>query len=107
MKTLPVETMSALSTEWVPISVIGPDKATQQNMLTYTAYIAFPKQGVQPVTNDWHVATWQVRPDCHWALCKVGPNGGIQLPPDRYDVWIKVVTNEEIPVEMVYQLVVA
>jgi hypothetical protein len=93
--------LSALSLEYVRVPVSATLSGVATNPTTDTVQMAFPATGVDPVAGDWKAATWEpdtsVTPNVYYARCLVGPGGTVTLAVGRWDVWLKVSDNPEIP----------
>lgn len=106
MKLLPVITLSTLSTRFVKVQAYSEESGVQQVPTTFPVYLAFPVQGIAPVGGDWKAATWEVTPNSYLARVSVGPGGSFNPVAGRYDIWIKIISPTETPVEQVGILVV-
>lgn len=94
--------LSSLSTQYVRVKVTATDE--NGNPLTIsgdTVQFAFTRLTDNPST--WVAGTWGAS---NVARCLVGPGGVITLTPERYQVWIKITDNPEIPVIKVDTLTV-
>lgn len=58
----------------------------------------------EPVSGDWKVGEWEIDGDTTYARVLVGPGGTITLTPERYDVWLRITDDPEIPVRKIGSL---
>lgn len=100
MQTL---TQSSLSTEYVQTLVTvtaaqAYDPSRDTVSWAFTNAGAFPAQ--QPGGGDWTAGSWDVWPGpLYWAQVLVGPaNGGLVLSQGRWQAWLKVGDDPEVPV---------
>lgn len=63
-----------------------------------TVQLAFLPFGQQPASGDWKAASWETISSKYYARCLVGPGGAITLTNGRYQIWVKITDNPEIPV---------
>ncbi len=88
-----------LSTVYVQvlISANGIDPTSNEVQFAFTPS-TYPE--TQPGDDDWNSASWAVSPGPqYWAQCLVGPeNGGIVLATGLYLVWVKIISDPEVPV---------
>jgi hypothetical protein len=106
MKLLPVVSMSTLATRFVKVQAYSEENGVEQVPISFPAYMAFPIQGVAPSGGDWKAATWEVTPNSYLVRVSVGPGGSFIPIAGRYDIWVKVVSPSETPVERVGVLAV-
>lgn len=60
--------------------------------------MAFVTIGEDPVDGDWQDASWETSSGTFWARCLVGPDGAVELAKGRYQIYVKVTDQVEIPV---------
>lgn len=61
------------------------------------AFIPTSAPSVEPGTSDWQAGTFEKSGEQWWALCLVGPGGGVPLAPDDYVVWAEVTNAPDQP----------
>lgn len=90
--------LSSLSTEYVRVPVAAEDQGVPVNPTGATVEMAFPAEGVDPVTDDWQAAAWETvattTPDTYLARVLVG-TGDLNLAAGNYDVWVRVTSSPE------------
>ena len=91
---------SSLSTAFVQVLVTSPgnyDPTFDDVQFAFTLE-AYPE--TQPTSEDWLTGSWAVSPGPqYWAQCLVGPaNGGLVLPMGLYQIWVKIISDPEVPV---------
>lgn len=106
MKLLTVVTISSLSSRFVKVQAYSQENGVEQVPTTFPAYLAFPVQGVAPVGGDWKASIWETTPNSYLVRLLVGPGGSFTPTVGRYDIWIKIVSPTETPVEKVGVLVI-
>ncbi|HEY6018358.1 MAG TPA: hypothetical protein VIY48_00200 [Candidatus Paceibacterota bacterium] len=105
-------TISHLSLEYVKVQIEAEQNGAAINPSGDVVQMAFPVQGVDPVTGDWKTASWEVAAPPtvtkteYWARCLVGTGGAVALAAGRYDIWIKVTDSPEVPVQYAGVLIV-
>lgn len=67
--------------------------------------LAFVVEGTAPVELDWEDADWEVGGPPYVASILVGPGGVLELTEGKYEVWVRVTDNPEIPVRAVFRLI--
>ncbi len=101
-------TISALSSEYVRVSVAAAVNGTDIDPTGDTVQMAFVPQGAVPAVSDWKTASWEtdatVQPPIHYVRAVVGPTGIITLTPGVFDTYVKVVDNPELPVKNAGQM---
>jgi len=65
----------------------------------------------EPASGDWGIGAWETDGGVYYAYINAGPAGTITWPstgafPRTYQLWMKVTTTPEVPVEMVGTVVV-
>jgi len=103
--------ISSLTTEYVRVRLTGQNNGVEIDPTSFTVQLAFPAQGVDPVSGDWATGAWETVTDSlnnrqYWAKLLVGPAGSKNLAKGRYDVWIKVLASPETPVVNAGQLII-
>jgi hypothetical protein len=98
-----VITQSALSREFVPAAVTATAAGQPVNPTGDVVEFAFTAISAKPVTGDWKSGSWdgtqpQTPGNAYIAHCLVGPGGTVQLAAGRYQMWIRVTDDPEIPV---------
>jgi len=98
-----VITQSALSREFVPAAVTATVAGASVNPTGDVVEFAFTGIDAKPATGDWVLGSWdgtQPRPPgtSYIAHCLVGPGGTIQLAAGRYQMWVRITDNPEVPV---------
>jgi len=94
-----VLSQSVLSLKYVQVPVYGEVNGVVHDPTADTVQMAFPVQGVDPVSGDLKTASWEVdttqTPNVYYARCLVGPGGSVVLAVGRYDIWIKITDSPE------------
>lgn len=94
--------LSSLSTEFVRVQVAATSSGVAVDPTNDAAFIAFPLEGVSPVSGDWKSASWEIdssqTPVTNYVRALVG-SGGVALSAGTYDCWVKVSDNPEVPVK--------
>lgn len=97
-------TLSQLTREYVRVAVdAGRDAAGLLIDPTSLAVsMAFRTSGL-PVETDWKSASWATEKGRYLARCLVGPGGAPATPlaVGRYDVYLRLTDNPEVPVRRV------
>jgi hypothetical protein len=93
-------TQSSLSTRFIQVLITtsnGYDPTFDNVQFAFTLE-TYPE--TQPTDEDWQTGSWAVSPGPqYWAQCLVGPaNDGLALSTGLYQVWVKVVSDPEVPV---------
>lgn len=92
------------SREYVPTIVDTPEvSGVPYDPTGQSVFMAFPVINVDPVDDDWKVATWtattdQVGNPIYYVSCLVGLETDIVLDRGDYDVLVKIVDSVESPV---------
>ena len=90
---------SSLSLQYIRVPVSATLNGAVYDPTLSTVQLAFPVQGVAPVSGDLKAASWETdvttSPPVHYARCLVGPGGAIVLTVGRYDVWVKITDSPE------------
>lgn len=99
-------TLSALSTEYIPIQVSASvNGQSGYNPTSDAVSMAFINGTANPQTSDWHTASWQTYSSpsgaSYIAVCLVGPTGGVVLSVGTYNIWLKITDSPEVPVRQV------
>jgi hypothetical protein len=94
--------MSALSTQYIEVPVTATTPAgAAYNPTSDPVSFAFITTG-QPGPGDWNSGTWTATTSTsgtYLAQILIGPeNGGTNLGPGGYRIWVKVTDNPEVPV---------
>ena len=99
--------LSALSTEYVKVSVAAVVNGVTYNPTSDAVSMAFPARGAQPVSGDWKTGSWETISGTYYARCLVGPSPGlVQFTVGSiYDCWLKVTDSPEVPARRVGQVV--
>lgn len=92
--------ISSLSTEYVRIRIVAEKNGAFIDPTPDTVQFSFPATG-NPTT--WSAGSWETDTDTlgnkvYYARCLVGPLGTVTLTAGKYDVWVKITDNPEIPV---------
>lgn len=96
--------VSALSTQYIPAQVSATKAGVSYNPTSDAVFMAFKQGNVQPSAGDWVAGVWDTAGTAYYALCLVGPSGGITLTAGVWNVWVKVTDNPEIPVFLAGQI---
>ena len=98
MSRLPTYVMDTQSTEYrrVLVSVTDED-GDPVDPTGFPVNMAFVADGVLPVEDDWHAATWVTSGGNYYAKILVGPDGGVDLPETDYHVYVRVDAGVEYP----------
>jgi hypothetical protein len=88
--------LDRLTTEYVSTTVTSPDNPTAR-----VVEFAFVADNTRPTAPDWIAGSWVGVNSPYVAKVLID-----QLDPGRYDVWIRVVGNPEIPVAQFDTLIV-
>jgi hypothetical protein len=96
-------TQSVLSTQYVQtlvqtVAAVAYDPTGDSVSFAFTNANAFPAQ--QPGDEDWNEGSWVTWPGSqYWAQILVGPaNGGVVLSTGRWQAYLKVTDDPEVPV---------
>lgn len=91
--------IDATSTEYVRVLVASTIDPT-----SYPVHIAFVPRRRAVTDSDWHTAEWT--PGQTWtasgeteARILIGPGSPLPLPTCRYDIWTRIDTTIETPVQ--------
>lgn len=95
----PITRISALSLERVKVEVAATVNGVAYNPTVDTVVMAFKRPKDTPDTADWKTASWETIAGKYYARALVGPGGVIELTAGRWDVWVKVTDNPEVPVK--------
>lgn len=88
-------TQSSLSTEMYPIRVTATDYAGNPvDPSSDIVQIAFVGIGAEPVTGDWHTATWL---SSEVVGILVGPAPALAVAEGDHSAWVKVTDDPERP----------
>jgi hypothetical protein len=98
---------SVLTTEYIKVPVTALQDGSPATVSGDVAWLAFPIHGSDPVDGDWQVASWETDAGQVFLICLVGPGHTFTLPVGRYDIWVKVADNPEIPVRKLNPLVIS
>lgn len=65
----------------------------------------------EPASGDWGTGAWETDGGINYALINAGPSGTITWDttgsfPKVYQLWIKITSTPEVPVEMVGEVVI-
>jgi hypothetical protein len=94
-------TKSRLDTRFVQVPVQAVIGGESYDPTADTVQLAFMAGWALPGSGDWHTGSWtgSTAPGTYLAQCLVGPaNGGIDLAPGTYDIWVQITDNPEVPV---------
>lgn len=86
------------STEYLRVSVTARDDQGYMDPSDYPVAVAFTRSVEPQPDATWHPATWVVQGSTSYARILVGPEGGVDLDPSDWVVWVKVTTTLEEPV---------
>ncbi len=96
-------TISALSTEYVRVSVAASISGSDIDPTGDTVQMAFVVPDTFPASGDWKTASWETDatqiPPIHYVRALVGPSGVIDLTAAVWDVFVKVQDNPETPLK--------
>lgn len=98
---MPSVRMSRLSTQYVQVPVEAVVGGSAYDPTSDTVQMAFMAGWSLPQTPDWKSASWSdsTAPGIWLAQCLVGPaNGGEDLEPGTYAIWVQITDHPEIPV---------
>lgn len=91
--------IAAVSTVYLPVNVtalLGGSPFNPTSSVVQFAFIAGPNE---PQTSDWHNGAWASTNAPYVAQILIGPaNGGLVLPLGSYIIWVKVISNPQVPV---------
>jgi hypothetical protein len=93
--------MSRLSTQYVQVPVEAIISGAAYNPTGDIVRMAFMSGWALPEDSDWLAASWSdsTAPGIYLAQCLVGPqNGGKDLGPGTYAIWVQITDSPEIPV---------
>lgn len=95
----PIHRVAALSKEYVKVPVAATVNGATYNPTVDAVTIAFKKPAETPAANEFLAASWETINGKYYARALIGPGGGVTtLTPGRWNVWVKVTDNPEIPV---------
>lgn len=95
----PITRISALSLERIKVPVTATVNGASYNPTVDTVQMAFKPPKDEPAAGDWLTASWETIGGKYHARALVGPGGGvITLTKGRWNVWLKVTDNPEVPV---------
>jgi hypothetical protein len=97
---------SVLTTEYIKVPVTALADGVAVNVSGDAVFMAFPLHRVDPISGDWQAAAWEDDAGQLYIICLVGPEHSFSLPVGRYDIWVKVNDNPEVPVRKLNPLVV-
>lgn len=98
---------SVLTTEYVRVPVTALLDGLPVSTVTDVAWLSFPVRSTDPIEGDWQVATWEVDDGQQYLAVLIGPAHTFTLPVGRYDIWVKIADNPEIPVRKIGPLVIS
>lgn len=95
------------STIYVKVPISGTLDGAAIDVTQDSVYLAIVSRGTDaPAAGDWYAGDWETNGATTSARLLVGPEGDLDLPAGRYDVWTKVIDSPEIPVDKAGVLVV-
>jgi hypothetical protein len=100
-------TLSVLSTEYISVNISSSIGGTEVNPTSDVVQFAFIAGPSEPVSDDWNNGSWASDSAPYVAEILVGPdNGGISLVAGSYIIWVKVISDPEVPVFSVGTLII-
>lgn len=97
-------TLSQLTREYVRVAVDAGRTATGAAIdpTSLAVAMAFKASGL-PADADWQPAVWSTQQGRYFAACLIGPGGApaLALAVGRYDVYLRLTDNPEVPVRRV------
>ncbi len=97
----------AISLEYVRVLVSASIDGATVDPTNDAVRFAFKTGGQQPSSGDFLAGSWEVIGGVPYARILVGPGGTIQLAAGRYDVYLKITDNPEVPVRLAGPLTVS
>jgi len=95
--------MLAQSLEFVRVTVTNPDMVSFDPSGDVVQF-AFVSPGKTPTT--WFAGSWDTSAGTYDAKILVGPSGTVTLSKGRYDVYLRITDNPEIPVRLAGNLTI-
>lgn len=97
--------------EYIRVAVSATEAGADVDVSALPVSFAFTAIGAEPAS--WTGGAWETDattdPDTYYARILVsgtGGGGGVELADGRYDVWVKVTDNPEVPARRVGRLIV-
>ena len=92
--------VSVLSTDYYQTPVSASENGVAVNPTTLPVAYAFRLPGTAPVTADWKTGSWDLGLNgTYLAQVLLGPgSGAVGLARGRYQVWLRVTDNPEVPI---------
>ena len=97
---------SRLTTEYIRVPVTALGNGLPVDTSTDAAWLAFPVRKSEPLDSDWQAALWESSAGQTYLAVLVGPACPFNLPIGRYDVWVKIADNPEIPVRKIGPVII-
>lgn len=94
----PITRISSLSLERVKVPVTATVNGAAYNPTGGTVVMAFKRPKDTPAAGDWRTASWETISGKHHARALVGPGGVVELTTGRWNVWVKISDDPEVPV---------
>jgi hypothetical protein len=89
--------ISSLTKEYIKVPVSATENGAVIDPTTDTVEMAFVAPGTEPAAGDWKTAEWETAGSVFLAKCLVGDT--VTLSDGRYEVYVRVTDNPEIPVK--------
>lgn len=92
--------ISALTREFIRYPVSARRDGVDIDVTVDPVEFALTPHRVAPATSDWNVGAWETDGSITLARILVGPSA-VPLTAGRYDVWIRISDNPEVPVRRI------